>query len=233
MRKRHLVIAAVVAGAASLIAGAGAPLVARAEDPQPGTVTVSGTGTVSSVPDTATISFGVVTEATTAAQALSTNSAAAERMIAALKAAGVEAKDLRTDIVSLSPRYSDRGTEIVGYTASNTVSATIRDLARAGAVIDVAVGAGANSVQGPSLERSDVASLYREALRRAVADARTKAEALATAGGLTLGAVSSMVEGSQAPVPLAAPAKDAAGAVPIEPGTQDVTAVVTVVFRAS
>src|SRR5215208_4543281 len=233
MRARHLLIAAVVAAAASLLAGAGAPLVAHAEDPQPGTITVSGTGTVSAVPDTATISFGVVTQATTASQALSTNTAAAERMVAAIKAAGVDSKDLRTDVVSLSPRYSERGDEIVGYTASNTVSATIRDLGRAGAVIDAAVGAGANSVQGPTLERGDVAALYRDALKRAVDDARTKGEALAAAGGLTLGAVSSMTEGSQGPITFAS-AKDAAGsAVPIEPGTQDVTATVTVVFRAS
>jgi uncharacterized protein YggE len=234
MRTRHIVVAAVTIAAASLVAGAGAPLVARAEDPQPGTITVMGTGTVPSVPDTATISFGVVTQATTAAQAMSANTTAAERMIAAIKGAGIDSKDVHTDFVTLSPRYSERGDEIVGYTASNSVSATIRDLGRAGAVIDAAVGAGANSVNGPFLEPSDVTALYQDALKRAVADARTKGEALAAAGGMTLGAVSSMSEGSQAPIPFAAAAaKDAAGAVPIEPGTQDVTASVTVVFRAS
>jgi uncharacterized protein YggE len=234
MRKRHVVIAVVAIAGASLLAGSAVPLAARAEDPQPGTITVSGMGTVAAVPDTATISFGVVTQAATASQALSTNSAAAERMIAAVKSAGVDAKDVRTDVVSLSPRYSDDGDAIVGYTASNSVTATIRELSRAGAVIDAAVGAGANSVQGPSLERSDAAGLYREALKLAVADARTKAEALAAATGMTLGAVSSVTEGSQGPIPLTAAAKDAApAAVPIEPGTQDVTAGVTVVFRAS
>jgi uncharacterized protein len=233
MRTRHILFGAVVVAAASLVAGASEPLVAHAEDPQPGTITASGTGSVTTVPDTATVSFGVVTQAATASQALATNSTAAERMIAAIKGAGIDAKDVRTDIVSLSPRYSENGEDIVGYTASNSVSARIRNLGSAGAVIDAAVGAGANSVSGPSLERSDVAGLYREALKNAVADARTKAEALATASGLTLGPVSSVSEGSQSPIPLAAPAKDAAGAVPIEPGTQDVTATVTVVFRAS
>lgn len=233
MRTRHVVLAAVVVAAASLVAGAGEPLVAHAEDPQPGTITVTGNGSVTTVPDTATVAFGVVTQATTASQALSTNSAAAERMIAAIKGAGVDAKDIRTDVVSLSPRYSDRGDEIVGYTASNSVAARVRELARAGAIIDAAVGAGANSVSGPALERSDVAGLYRQALRNAVADARTKAEALATASGLTLGAVSSVSEGSQGPVPVAVGRDAATPGVPIEPGTQDVTATVTVVFRAS
>src|SRR5215203_6842710 len=93
MRTRHIVIAAVTIAAAFLVAGAGAPLAARAEDPQPGTITVMGTGTVSSVPDTATISFGVVTQATTAAQAMSANTTAAERMIAAVKGAGIDSKD--------------------------------------------------------------------------------------------------------------------------------------------
>jgi len=233
VRARHILFGALVVAAASLIAGASEPLVAHAEDPQPGTISVSGTGSVTTVPDTATVSFGVVTQAATASQALTANSAAAERMIAAVKGAGIDAKDVRTDIVSLSPRYSDQGDQIVGYTASNSVSARIRELARAGAVIDAAVGAGANSVSGPSLERSDVEGLYRQALRNAVADARTKAEALAAASGLTLGPVSSVSEGSQSPIPLAAAGKDAAGAVPIEPGTQDVMATVTVVFRAS
>ena len=234
MRTRHIVFGAVVIAAASLVAGASEPLVAHAEDPQPGTISVSGTGSVASVPDTATVSFGVVTQAATAAQALETNSTAAARMIAAIKGAGIDEKDIRTDFVSLSPRFSDRGDEIVGYTASNSVTAKIRNLGSAGAVIDAAVGAGANSVSGPSLEQGDVAALYRQALRNAVADARTKAEALAAASGLTLGAVSSVSEGSQSPIPLEAAAKDAAGAaVPIEPGTQDVTATVTVVFRAS
>lgn len=233
MRTRHVLIVAAALAAASLLAGVGAPLLARAEEAQPGTITTFGTAAVTTVPDTATISFGVVTQASTASQALSSNSTAAERMIAALKSAGIDAEDLRTEIVSLSPRYSDAGDQILGYTATNTVSAKIHDLARAGTVIDAAVGAGANSVQGPTLEPSDIEGLYRQALERAVADARAKAEALAKAGGLTLGPISSMAEGQTA-IPYASrdAAAPAAG-VPIEPGTQDVTASVTVVFRAS
>ncbi len=231
MRTRHVLIVAAALAAASLLAGAGAPLFAHAEEAQPGTITVSGTASVTTVPDTATISFGVVTQASTASAALSSNSAAAERVIAALKSAGIDAKDLRTEIVSLAPRTSEAGDQILGYTATNTISAKIRDLGRAGAVIDAAVAAGANTVQGPSLEPGDAQGLYRQALERAVADARAKAQALASAGGLTLGPISSMAEG-QAAIPYAS--RDAAtAAAPIEPGTQDITASVTVVFRAS
>jgi uncharacterized protein len=231
MRTRHVLIGAAALAAASLLAGVGAPLLAHAEEAQPGTITVSGTASMTTVPDTATISFGAVTQASTASAALSSNSAAAEKMIAALKRAGIDAKDLRTEIVSLAPRTSDAGDQILGYTATNTVSARIRDLGRAGAVIDAAVAAGANTVQGPSLEPGDVQGLYRQALERAVGDARAKAQALASAGGLTLGSISSMTEGQTAIPYASGDAKTAAA--PIEPGTQDITASVTVVFRAS
>ncbi len=186
MRTRHVLVAAATLGLATLLAGGGAPLLARADEPVPGTVTVSGTGTVTAVPDTAVVSFGVVTQAQTATQALAANSAVAARVISALKTAGVATKDLQTEAVSLSPRYSDRGDEILGYTATNTVSATVRELGRAGAVIDAAVAAGANTVQGPSLRRSDadhrlrrrhvprvLAARYRRAGRRPAASVQS------------------------------------------------------------
>ena len=87
-----------------------------------------------------------------------------------------------------------RASEVVGYTAQTTVTVTLRALDRAGAVIDAAVSAGANTVSGPALSSSDQAELYRNALRNAVADARAKAQALAAASGVTLGEVVSVVE---------------------------------------
>ena len=100
------------------------------------------------------------------------------RVIAAVKAAG--GTEVKTQSVSLSPRYNETN-EVQAFVATNTVSATIKEIAKAGALIDAAVDAGANQVYGPSLSRGDQGELYRSALKAAVADARASAQALAAA----------------------------------------------------
>ena len=168
------------------------------------------------------------TDGATAAGALAANATKMNAVIAALKDAGGE--EIQTQQVSLYPTTDQQG-KVTGYTAQNTVSAKAK-IAGAGALIDAAVGAGANTVDGPSLTLSDQDALYRDALKKAVQDARAKALALADAGGFGVGPVSTVVEQSAAgPVqfsPVAAAAKDAS--TPIEPGTADVTADVTVSF---
>jgi uncharacterized protein YggE len=233
-----LVRIAAVASLALVVAALGG--VARPEAAQsadeatPAGLTVTGLGSVRTVPDRASFSFGVETQAATARAALTQNAAEAKKLVDALRAAGIAAADLQTSQVSLNPRTDERGTGIVGYSAITTVTATLRDLSRAGAVVDAAVDAGANTVSGPSLTRGDTDAQYRQALRLAYADARTKAEALAAAAGKTLGAVTAIVESSSGSVPYAV-AKDAAAstAVEIAPGTQSVDAVVTVTFALS
>jgi uncharacterized protein YggE len=195
-------------------------------------ITVTGMGVVRTVPDRAEITFGVVTQGRTASQALSANDAAIERVVAALRRAGIAAADIQTRSFSVSPRYDEAGTEIVGYTAENTVAIQLRDLERAGAVIDAAVGAGANQVFGPSLSRSDSNQLYRNALRAGVADARAKAQEIASAAGVSLGAVVGVVEQGASPEP-PQPAADARAGAPIQPGTQDIQASVVVTFAAT
>jgi len=224
-----LILAAGLLAAAAL-AGVGRPepAVSAAPDAEQG-ITVIGTGVVTSVPDRADFSFGVTSEGRTAAAALAANAAEMRRVIAAIRAAGVAADDVQTQQISLSPRYTDEGESIVGYTASNTVSARIRDLGRAGAVIDAAVEAGANQVFGPSLTRSDSNELYRTALRAAYANARAKAQALAAAAGITLGRAVDMVE-SGGPMPMPAAESARLTDTPIEPGTQEIQATVTVTF---
>jgi uncharacterized protein YggE len=233
-----LVRIAAVASLALVVAALGG--VARPEAAQsadeatPAGLTVTGLGSVRTVPDRASFSFGVETQAATARAALTQNAAEAKKLLDALRAAGIAAADLQTSQVSLNPRTDERGTGIVGYSAITTVTATLRDLSRAGAVVDAAVDAGANTVSGPSLTRGDTDAQYRQALRLAYADASTKAEALAAAAGKTLGAVTAIVESSSGSVPYAV-AKDAAAstAVEIAPGTQSVDAVVTVTFALS
>jgi uncharacterized protein len=192
-------------------------------------ITATGSGAALSTPNRAAFSFGVATQARSAAAALNGNNAEMRKVIDALKRAGVAARDLQTSSVSLSPRYSPNGEDIVGFMASNTVNATIRNLSRSGAVIDAAVGAGANQVYGPSFTRSDETVLYRRALAAAVANARGKAQTLAGAAKVRLGRVRSIVESSPGPVPLVEKAAADVGA-PIEPGTQRIEASVTVEF---
>lgn len=198
-------------------------------------ITVTGTGTITAVPDRADFSFGVTTQGRTASAALNANGTEMRRVIAALRSAGVAQEDIQTQQVSVFPRTSSDGEEIVGYTASNTVSARIRDLDRSGAVIDAAVGAGANQVMGPALTRSDRNDLYRDALRAAFANARAKAQALAAAAGVTLGRATNLVEsGGPVPLPIAESARAGAPAdTPVEPGTQELQATVTVTFAIS
>ena len=129
---------------------------------------------------------------------------------------------------------SNEGDQIIGYDASNIVNVTVHDLSRAGAIIDAGVAAGADTVNGPSLTRSDSAAQYRAALKLAVADAQTKANALAEAGHFSVGAVQTVVENSaQQPIPMAADKAGVTSQLQIEPGTQQIDASVTVTFAIS
>lgn len=232
MRRRLLLpiasLLALAAVAAVVLAGT-AP--AAAGDPADG-ITVQGTASVSAVPDRAELHVGVESQGATAKAALAANAAEMRRVLAALRNAG--ATDLKTQSVTLNSRSAEGGA-VQGFTAQNSVSATVLEVGRVGAVIDAAVAAGANQVYGPNLTHSNPAALYRQALRAAVAEARLSAQALAAASNLTLGAVTAVVEGGSAPMPfaLASRAADEAGSTPIEPGQREVTASVSLTFAAS
>lgn len=229
-------IAALVAAAAAVVAfaGVGRPDSAGGAATPVGGITVTGEGSVKSVPDQATFTIGLQTQGSSAKEALSANAEQMRRVIAAVRAAGVAKGDVQTQDVSVSADYTD-GNEIDGYTASNSISATIRDLGSAGKVLDAASNAGANEVYGPMLSRSGQEQLQAKALRDAVADARRKAQALAAAAGVRLGRVTSIREGfSGGPEPYYATDMRLAKAdAPIEPGKQDVQASVTVTFAIS
>jgi len=231
MKTRVLLIAVPLFIAAALAAAtlSGSASSAAAEA---GGITVVGTASVSSVPDRAELSFGVESQGRTAKAALAANAAEMRKVIAAVKAAG--GTDVKTQSVSLSPRSNEKN-EVQAFVAANAVAATIKDLAKAGALIDAAVGAGANQVYGPSLSRGDQSEQYRQALKAAVANARANAQVLAAAANLSLGRVTAIVEGGGAPQPLpyAADKAMALDLTPIEPGTQQTTANVTVTFSVS
>lgn len=232
MKPIRIAIVVLLGAAVVALAGVGRPESAGGAEKPAGGITVSGTGKVKAVPDEAEFSLGVQSEGQTARQALAANSERMRRVLAALKAAGVAKEDIQTQDVSVSPSYEDKG-QITGYTTRNSVSVRIRDLARAGAVLDAATNAGANDVYGPSLSRSDRDELQAKALRSAVADARAKAEVLADAAEVQLGSVTAIAEapdGGYEPYfasTLAARAAD----TPIEPGSQEIQAKVTVTFE--
>src|SRR3954466_11830701 len=141
---------------AVLFAGVGRPEAARGDTATPNTVTTVGHGSVTVVPDQATVTAGVHTQAATAAAALDQNSKQMNAVIAALKAAG--GTDLQTQQVSLSPQTDEKG-NVQSYVADDSVSANAA-IADAGKLIDAAVAAGANTVSGPSLGVSDEDAAY-------------------------------------------------------------------------
>jgi len=227
---KRIALAAVLLLTAAAVAGVARPEGARAVDgsAQSGdSIAVSGNGSVASVPTTGVFTFGVDVRAATAKAALAANAREMREVIAAVKAAG--GRQVGTQSVWLSQVFGENN-EPSGFATSNVVSATV-DLDRAGAVIDAAVDAGANQVNGPTRSVADQGKLYQQALTAAMANARLSAETLAAAAGRSLGKVTSVVEGGgSTPVPMYAKAVASDVSTPIEAGTQQTTASVTVTF---
>ncbi len=226
---KRIALAAGVLIAAAALAGVLRPEGAGAEDPAPATdtVTVTGSGVVTSVPDRAEISAGVETRAPTARAALAANGAAMQKVIDALRANG--GKDVTTQTVSLSTAFDANG-QPSGFVASNVASAET-SLGGAGALIDAAVAAGANTIYGPSLSRSDSDALYRQALAKAVDDAKGRAAILAKAAGRDLGRVTAISESGASEGPIYAKASAAQDSTPVVSGPQETTASVSVTYE--
>lgn len=226
---RRIALGAGLLLVAGALAGALRTDGAAAVDPAagPDTVTVTGTGSVSAVPDRALITAGVESRAPSARAALAANASAMGKVLDALRGKGAE--DLTTQTVSLSTGF-DRNGQPDGFVATNVASAETT-LAGAGTLIDAAVAAGANSIGGPSLSRSDAERLEREALERAVADAKARAALLARAAGRSLGRVTSISEASGGAIPFAARDSAAAGSTPVVSGEQEQTATVSVTYE--
>jgi len=199
----------------------------------PRAITVNGTGTVSSVPHEADFTLGVSATAATATSATSANATEMTRVIGALKSNGVAPADIQTAEISLSPNENEAGTKVLNYTVTNSVTVNIRNLSKAGSTIDAAVHAGANQVDGPNLTPTGQQEIYRAALKAAIADAHSRAQAIANAAGEKLGKLRSASETSSPP-PLAfsAAKSELAGAAPtpVEPGKVQTEADVTATY---
>jgi uncharacterized protein YggE len=204
-------------------------------------IRVTGEARVTARPDRVQIDIGVTTRAPTSQEAASRNAHDVDAVIASVRKA-TPAAELKTISYSLNPNYqyhpSGGEPTIDGYIASNIVQVTLDDLAKIGAVIDSAAQAGANHVQGIQFTLRDQDAARAEALRKAAAQARSEAEVLAAALGLKVVRVLSVEENAPhfAPVRVyggAARASVAAVPTPVEAGTLDITANVTLSVEVS
>lgn len=233
---RTAVIAAALV--AVLLSGCASTASTPAE-PKPGTATASGSGVVSAAPDQALMTFGVEARGKNAKIALSTVSAKAAKINAALKRTGVAEKDLQTANVNIYPEYRESKSggkpQIVGYQASLSVNAKVRKLDALSDVIQAGTAAGATDVNGPSFSIADDSPIQAQAIQKAVDDARRVAQAMAKASGKKLGSVISVTSAAPSgsePYMSKGIMHDTAAmaAVPIQPGQLDVTSQVTVTF---
>lgn len=220
-------------------------LLATALPAYAGTIAIEGRGEVRAAPDMATINSGVTTQGATAREALDANTGAMTELIAALKEAGIEARDIQTSGFSVNPNYvysdarDDLGyslpPRINGYQVSNSVTVVVRDLEELGSILDRSVTVGANTVNGVSFSVADPAELLNEARRAAFADARAKAELYASVAGAELGDLESISErqdfnGPQ-PYPMYARAEvQSAADVPVEAGEMSFAITVNVAW---
>ncbi len=217
-------------GTASAAAAAPAVLPAGAASPR---ITVTGTGTVSGTPDQLVLSMGVQTSGGTVSAALQSAIRAVRAVTGALTRSGVRTADIQTSGLSIQPEYSTGSAVPTSYGVSESIQVTLRNMSSSGAQISRAVRAGGNAtvVNGVSLNLSDTSSLLSAARARAAANARTKAAQYARALGRSLGPVVSISE--QAPVEpvYASPAgAQRSSAVPVSPGSQQLTVTVIAVF---
>lgn len=210
-----------------------------ADDHPAATITVTGEGHVEAAPDLATLSLGVTTEGKTASAAMDANSAALAAVIARLKAAGIEDRDVQTSNLSLNPNWQQNdGTttpQIVGYVAMNVLTVRVRDLGKLGGVLDAAITDGANTLNGISFGLDDPEPVLDKARVQAVQAAKARANLLVTAAGASLGRIVSISEAGSyvppGPMPMYRMEAAAADAVPVQGGEVGMTANVTVVFE--
>lgn len=220
---------------------------APAPSQSPPYIAASAAGESRVTPDRALVQVAVESRAESAAEAGADNRAKQERVIAAVKAAGVAAPQIRTAAYNVSPEYAQpekgRAPRVIGYRARNTVQVEVRNIDNVGKVIDAALGAGATTIGSVGLYASSTDSARREAVRQAVTKARAEGEAAAIAAGGTLGTLIELtIDPGAVPRPLLQHVVTTSGAVvmggdapmaaaqwtPVEPGESLVLAVIRV-----
>ncbi|CRK50689.1 Lipoprotein [Rhodococcus sp. RD6.2] len=217
-----------------LVAGCSSGSTSGDSGSAPPGISTQAVGTVTAAPDTATVVLGVQTQAATADAALAANAERATALIDSLKAKGVAEGDIATSGLSVQPTFGNSSTDITGYQVTNQVTATVHDIAGAGELIDAAAAAAGDAVRVQSLSFSvdDDSELRAQARSKAVQQAQTQAGQIADAAGVSLGGVRSITEVSaETPAPMQGRIlSDQMAATPVQPGTQDLTVTVSVVY---
>ena len=241
---------------AALAAPLAAPLAAQAHELSSGPVvaagntllTLSAEGRSNRTPDLAVFSAGVTSQGKTAGEALSANSADMNKVITALKRAGIADRDIQTSNLSLNPIYQPQrpmpdGTvepaqpKIIGYQVYNTVNVRQRNLAQFGRVLDTLVAAGANQINGPNFQMDDPDAATDEARTQAMKKARARANLYASAAGLKVLRILAISEsGGYVPQPQvmysrAAMADGMEKSTPVAAGEVSLISTVTVLFE--
>lgn len=227
--------------AASMLALAVLPAAGQTfAEPKP-RISVTGEGEHAVRPDMALLSFSVVRQAPTAREALDANNAAMAQVIGALKADGVEDRDLQTAGIQINPRYEyptgpdgSQRQVMTGYEVANTLTVRVRDVQKTGVILDKVVSLGVNQGGGISFTNADPSAAIETARREAVEDAVAKARTLAQAAGVELGPILDISEIASRPQPMPHMAMkmraEAADAVPVEAGENSYRVEVTMSF---
>jgi uncharacterized protein len=196
-------------------------------------VTVGGEATIAVAPDTAIIRIGVTSQGKNAREASEANARQITAVLAAIKASGIDDRDIQTSRLSLQPQYDPNksGTaRLTGFQVTNQLTVRIHDIGKLPDILDRAIAAGANEMSGIEFAVSQQSRLLDQARAEAVADARRKAELYAQAAGAKLGRVLQIAdESAPAPRPLVQAMR--AGAVPVAPGEQMLRVAVTVSYE--
>lgn len=216
------------------------PGTAHADTPFHRSLTIAGEGKISAVPDTANIGTGVVTEASTAKEALEANTAAMNRIFDALQEIGIERRDMQTSQFNVAPVYTqpqrntNEAPRISGYRVTNALNIRMRDMDRIGPTLDRLVSVGSNQISGVSFDISNSRALLDKAREEAVKDALRKAKVYAASAGVVIGRILTISE-TGAHVPqyrMVSRAMDMAeSSVPIASGEMELTANVNVVIE--
>ena len=217
----------------------GAPLTIQAVTERP-SLNLSAYGEVKTAPDMASINFGVVTEAATAAEAMQQNATRMNQVMAALRRAGIAERDVRTSGLNLSAQYDyvqNEPPRLRGYQANNQVTVIINDLTKVGTTADAVVTAGVNQIDGISFGLKDPTAAENQARQLAVRNLQAKAALYAEALSTPLGGIRSLSEGGgyapQPPMPMyamRAQAMDSAGSTPVAAGQLTVRIDITGVY---
>jgi uncharacterized protein YggE len=201
---------------------------------------VTATGEVTRVPDIAIISAGVVTRSSTASGAIQDAADRMQKVLSALKRAGVEDRDIQTGSINLNPEYrypENQAPQLVAYTASNTLTIRFRDVRNSGKILDALVAQGANQINGPDLTVDKPEAALDEARANAIAIGRARAELYARSLGLHVARVVSVSESGGYAVPPPAPppapmmARMSAASSKIEPGEQKLQVTLAMTFE--